>query len=186
MEGRVGRTSWEAREEGSTQQYTVAKNSQSVWNVHGGARYWPSIVLPRNGPIFFLFFVLFFISLVVWRQNAISVSCIMSCVYVIMVWECGCVFARLFFYPPCRRHHAWCEWWEDVCATMYLLLGQCFVFIALLTHCKEQRTENGNDFEDFGRLFMNVPSARIFSPSWPPNILLQVSIQLQFKVQLSF
>lgn len=75
------------------------KPPTSVWNVHGEARYWPSIVTPRNGLFFFSFFVLFFISLVVWCRNAISVSCIMSCVCVCFHGVGVCAFARFSFYP---------------------------------------------------------------------------------------
>lgn len=57
-----------------------------------------------------VFFFFFSFCLVVWCQNAISVSCIMSCEYVIMVWECGCVRLQGSFLPPRRWHHAWCAW----------------------------------------------------------------------------
>lgn len=69
------------------------------------------------------FFFLFFISLVVWCRNAISVSCIMSCVC-LFSW-CGCVCICKVLSTPARWHHAW-----GVC----VYLGQCFVFIAMSMH----------------------------------------------------
>lgn len=60
----------------------------SLLTVHRYASQWSIL--------FFSFFVLFFISLVVWCRNAISVSCIMSCVCLFSWCGCVCAFAKFF------------------------------------------------------------------------------------------
>lgn len=84
---------------------------------------------------FFSFFVLFFISLVVWCRNAISVSCIMSCVC-LFSW-CGCVCICKVLSTPARWHHAW-----GVCVCILVS-----VLFSLRCRCTEdQQAYNGITF----------------------------------------
>lgn len=170
--GRVGRNSWEAREEGVHYCRVAHKEVANFPKCLERPRR-NSLLIVHRFAFYMVFFSFFFsFCLVVWCQKCYF--CLMYHVSLCMLsWECGCVCLQGSFLPL-RRWHAWCAWvFVSVCAYIYLLLGQCFVFITLLTHCKDKPVGNGIAFGfshffflNFGEslgLFMN---ARIIGTSY--------------------
>lgn len=143
--GRVGRNSWEAREEGVHYCRVAHKEVANFPKCLERPRR-NSLLIVHRFAFYMVFFSFFFsFCLVVWCQKCYF--CLMYHVSLCMLsWECGCVCLQGSFLPL-RRWHAWCAWvFVSVCAYIYLLLGQCFVFITLLTHCKDKPVGNGIAF----------------------------------------
>lgn len=152
--------------QGSTQGRSQKKRNP---NIHGGARYWPSIVLPRNGLIFFSFCYLFHWLYDVKMLFLSRVSCVLSWCESADVCIC-----KALFLPLHRWHHAWRAWMFECVCIHVPTSGQCFVFIALLTRCKDQRAESGFFFSlDFLLEVWDYWNIRVlllhmgFPPSYP-------------------
>lgn len=72
------------------------KPPTSVWNVHGEARYWPSIVTPRNGLFFFFLFSFCFLFHWLYDVEMLFLSHV-SCPVCVCFHGVGvCAFAKFF------------------------------------------------------------------------------------------